>query len=65
MRTLDYIALMVTGTVSLMLLFIVISPAFTGRVLSDEKAQMVSNLIAGFMTIVGMYVGAKLKGGDK
>lgn len=48
-----------------MLLFIVISPAFTGRVLSDEKAQMVSNLIAGFMTIVGMYVGAKLKGGDK
>lgn len=65
MKTLDYIALIVTSSISFMLLFIVISPVLTGRVLSENKAQLVSSLIAGFMTIVGMYIGAKLKGGDK
>ena len=65
MKTLDYIALIVTSSISFMLLFIVISPVLTGRILSESKAQLVSSLIAGFMTIVGMYVGAKLKGGGE
>ena len=61
MNTLDKIALMVTGTVCLILLVIVVSPIFTGRVLSNEKAQMVSGLISSSVAIIGMYVGAKLK----
>ena len=61
MKTLDYIALIVTCTVSLILLFIVVSPAITGNTLSDSKAQLVHNLISSYMTLAAMYVGAKLK----
>jgi len=63
-QTLDKIALVVTVTVSIILLVIIVSPVFTGRTLSNEKAQMVSGLISSFIAIIGMYVGAKLKSGE-
>ena len=63
MNTLDKIAVMVTATICIILLVIIVSPVFTGRVLSNEKAQMVSGLISSSIAIIGMYVGAKLKSG--
>jgi hypothetical protein len=57
--------LIVTLVISAILLTIIIGPLITGRVLSDAKAQIVGNLISAFMTIIGMYVGAKLKSGGK
>lgn len=65
MKTLDYIAIIVTFTVALILLSTVLGPIITGRALSDEKAQLVSNLISSFIAIIGMYVGAKLRTGNK
>jgi multisubunit Na+/H+ antiporter MnhF subunit len=66
MSTIDKIALIVTVTISFILVTIVLGPFITGRVLSDDKAQIIGNLISAFMAIIGMYVGAKLKaGGDK
>ena len=63
MKTVDIVAITLTFAVALILISTVLGNAITGRELSEEKAQLVGNLVSSCIAIVSMYVGSKMKGG--
>lgn len=60
-NSLDRIALIITITVAIILLTVTISPMITGRPLTQEKAELLAELVGAFIVILGMFVGARLK----
>ncbi len=61
MKPIDKIALIITATTAAILLLITVGPLVTGKVLSEDKAHIVGNLISSFIAILSMYVGAQMK----
>jgi len=53
--------LMLTGTVCLIVILVSLSPVITGKQLSETKAKMMVGVIGSMISIISMYVGAKIQ----
>ena len=60
-NNLNIIMLMLTGTVCLILILVSLSPVITGKQLSETKAKMMVGVIGSMISIISMYVGAKIQ----
>lgn len=59
--TLSIVILMLTGTVCAILIMVAISPLITGKALSETKAKMMVGIVGSMISIISMYVGAKIQ----
>ena len=57
----DIIMLILASTVSIILLTIFIELAYTGVPISDHAAKLVAGLIASIISIISMYIGARIQ----
>lgn len=60
-NNLNVIILMLTGTVCLILILVTLSPVITGKQMSETKAKMMVGVIGSMISIISMYVGAKIQ----
>jgi len=60
-NTLSIVILMLTGTVCAILFMVAISPLITGKALSETKAKMMVGIVGSMISIISMYVGAKIQ----
>jgi len=61
MRNLNVVMLMLTGTVCGVVVLVAFSPLITGKALSETKAKMMVGIITSMISIISMYVGAKIQ----
>lgn len=62
MKPVDWIVLIVTIPISVVILVVAIVPAITGKEISETKAELFSDMIKQIIAIVLVYVGYKLRG---
>ena len=64
MKPVDYVILILTVPVAILIIVAAVSPVFTGRILSEPKAQLMGELVKSVIAVVLVYVGFKLRGSD-
>ena len=57
----DVIMLILASTVSLVLLIIFVISALTTEPMPEQSAKLVAGLIASIISIISMYIGAKIQ----
>jgi len=57
----DIIMLILSATISIILITIFVELAFTDIPMSDTGAKIVGGLIASIISIISMYIGAKIQ----
>ena len=65
MKPVDYVILILTVPVAVLILVATISPLFTGRAISDSKAQLLGGIVESVIAIVLVYVGFKLRSANE
>jgi len=60
-KPLDLVVVAITITICGTVGLIVLKPLVTGVELSDDKAKLMATVIASLISIISMYVGAKLQ----
>jgi len=60
-NNLSIVILMLTGTVCVIVLLVAVSPLITGRELTETKAKMMAVIVGSMISIISMYVGAKIQ----
>jgi len=65
MKPVDTVVLILTVPVAVLIIVATISPIFTGKFLSESKAQLMGDLVKQVIAIVLVYVGYKLRGSDE
>ena len=60
-NSVDYVVLILTTIISLVLVITMIKPFVTGIAITDANAKLVAGLIASIISIISMYVGAKIQ----
>ena len=61
MASVDKIMLMLTGTVCLVVIAVSFIPIITGNQLSETKAKMMAVIVTSMISIISMYIGAKIQ----
>jgi hypothetical protein len=61
----DIIILILVTIISLVLLLSVLLPFISGMPASDSTAKLIAGLIASIISIISMYVGAKIQKNKK
>ena len=61
MKTVDYIVLILVVHVSLVVIMSTLVPVFTGKIISENKAALLAELLDQFMAVIFFYVGYKLR----
>lgn len=60
-NNLNLVMLMLTGTVCAVVFLVSVAPFITGKELSETKAKMMAGIVGSMISIVSMYVGAKIQ----
>jgi len=60
----DVILLIITSTVCAILLLTIVSPLITGRVMPEEKARLISNMVLSLVAIIAYRLGQKQSKND-
>ena len=64
MKPVDIIVLVLTVPVAGLILVATVAPLFTGKVISESKAELLAGLVRDVIAIVLVYVGYKLRGDE-
>ena len=57
----DIVMLVLSSTVAIVLISIFIETAFRNEPMSENNAELVAGLIASIISIISMYIGAKIQ----
>ena len=60
-NSVDVVVLILTIIISLVLIITLIRPFVTGVAITDGNSKLVAGLIASIISIISMYVGAKIQ----
>ncbi len=61
LNTPDYIALIITSTICLVILIIMIGVTIRGEPISEEGLDIIGRVLFALVAIVSLYIGASLK----
>ena len=64
MKTVDWIAIIITGTIALVIIIIVLGSVITGNKMSPDGIKILGDLLIALVAIISMYVGSKIRNKD-
>ena len=64
MKPVDWIAIIITGTIALVIIIIVLGSVITGNKMSPDGIKILGDLLIALVAIISMYVGSKIRNKD-